>query len=331
MIGIIGAGSFGTALGAVLARNTKEPVYIFGQNVKQLEEINSNNTNEQYLPGIKLPANLKAKFELEDIVSSVNDILIVIPSAGFADFVKSLKPTLKQGQRVAWATKGLDAKNHLFLHEVMDNTFGSDFPYAVISGPSFAREVASEIPTAVAIASNSEDFSKELIDRFFSKNFRVYNNNDIVGVQLGGIVKNIFAVACGISDGLGLGANTRAAIITRGMAEMLRLGKALGAKQNTLMGLAGLGDIILTCTDDQSRNRRLGLALGKGNSVESAKNEIGQAVEALDNCSAVCRIGKERNLELPIAETVEAILEGKMSPKDGLLELVSRKPTSEFD
>ena len=274
MIGIIGAGSFGTALATILASNTKDPVYIYGENTEQLKEINEKHTNSHYIPGVPLPKNLEAKFSLEDIVSSVDDVLVVIPSKGFADFLTKLKPLLKPNQRLAWATKGLDAKSNRFLHEVVEDTLGKSINYAVLSGPSFAKEVAQGIPTAVAVASNSSDFSKDLIAKFFSKNFRVYNNNDIIGVQLGGIVKNIFAVACGVSDGLGLGANSRAAIITRGMAEMLRLGKALGASQTTLMGLAGLGDIILTCTDNQSRNRRLGLALGKGNSVESAKKEI---------------------------------------------------------
>lgn len=330
MMGIIGTGSFGTALACVLANNNPtNNIFIYGKDEQQLQAIKQHRVNNYYLPDVVLPQNLVAAFDLETLVAKVLDILIVVPSANFTEVMHSLKPLITKKHRIVWATKGLDAASQKFLHQIVEDVLGKSQQYAIISGPSFAREVALGLPTAVAVAANNDDFAKDVIKYFHSKNFRVYASNDIIGVQLGGIIKNIFAVACGIADGLGLGANARAAIITRGLAEMLRLGKVLGAKEKTLIGLAGCGDMVLTCTDDQSRNRRLGLAIGKGKSVEVAQKEIGQALESLSNCVAINNLARTYNIELPIAQEVEAILTNKTEARLALERLMARDPTTE--
>ena len=259
---------------------------------------------------------------------AADHILLVVPSHGFAEIIRQLKSKWSDNKSLIWATKGLDAKSGQFLHQVVEKELGN-IPYAVLSGPSFAHEVAKGLPTAVTIAAKDLAYAMNLAYTFSNNTFRVYVTQDVLGVQLGGVVKNVLAVAVGISDGLHLGANARAALITRGLAEMMRLGEALGAKRETLMGLAGCGDVILTCTDNQSRNRRFGLLLAEGMSEESALQKIGQVVEAVYNVEQLCQMANAEKIELPISEQVFRIVKQGLSPKEAVTTLFARTPKSE--
>jgi len=330
MIGVCGSGSWGTALAAALARNTTDKVLLWGREADILQEISAKHTNNKYLPGIVLPQNIGSCKDVKTLLECVKDILIVVPSKAFVDVLHVLKPHLQTHHRIIWATKGLEPHRGRFLHEVVEEELGSQQIYAILAGPSFAAEVAKQLPTAVTIATKDEKFGQDLLAYFHSETFRVYLSKDVVGVQVGGVIKNILAVAAGLSDGLGYGANARAALITRGLAEMMRFGTSLGAMPETLHGLAGVGDVILSCTDSQSRNRRFGLAIAKGKSITDAQAEIGQTVEAVHNAAEISRIAAERGVEMPIAELINKIFTNEVTPQQAVQNLISRKPSYEW-
>lgn len=330
MIGVCGSGSWGTALAAALASNTSDKVLLWGREADTLQEVSAKHTNNKYLPGIALPLNIASCKDIKTLLECVNDILIVVPSKAFVDILRLLKPHLRENHRIIWATKGLEPQRGRFLHEVVEEELGPQQIYAILAGPSFAAEVAKQLPTAVTIATKNEKFGLDLLQYFHSETFRVYLSNDVIGVQVGGVIKNILAVAAGLSDGLGYGANARAALITRGLVEMLRFGTALGAKPETLHGLAGVGDVILSCTDSQSRNRRFGLALAKGLNVTDAEAEIGQTVEAVHNAAEITRLAAEHNVEMPIAELVNKIFINEITPQQAVQNLITRKPAYEW-
>lgn len=329
MIGVCGSGSWGTALAAALARNTTDKVLLWGREADILQEISAKHLNNKYLPGIVLPSNIGSCKDIKTLLECVNDILVVVPSKAFVDVLRILKPHLQAHHRIIWATKGLEAQRGRFLHEVVEEELGAQQIYAILAGPSFASEVAKQLPTAVTIATKDEKFGLDLLKYFHSDTFRVYLSNDIIGVQVGGVIKNILAVASGLSDGLGYGANARAALITRGIVEMLRFGTALGARPETLHGLAGVGDVILSCTDSQSRNRRFGLALAKGLSIADAETEIG-TVEAMHNAAEITRLASEHGVEMPIAELVHKIFINEVTPQQAVQNLITRKPSYEW-
>lgn len=322
---VIGAGSWGTALASVLAKNNV-PVRLWDRDPELLEEITSLNQNKRYLPGIPLPSGILCFSELEEAVNGAEQLLIVLPSHAFRDMILKLKPLWK-GQGLLWATKGLDTSGE-FLSQVVEKELGCPL-YGVLSGPSFAKEVALGLPTLVTIASPNIEYATFLAEQFSTSFFRAYTTQDIIGVQLGGVVKNILAVAAGISDGLQYGANARAALITRGLAEMMRLGDALNVRKETLMGLAGCGDVILTCTDNQSRNRRFGLGLAEGLTEAQSLQRIGQVVEAVYNVEQLCRLARLQDVELPISEQVFRIMKHGVSPKEAVTTLFSRSLKSE--
>lgn len=330
MIGVCGSGSWGTALVAALARNTTDKVLLWGREADILQEISAKHTNNKYLPGIVLPHNIGSCKDIKTLLECVNDILIVVPSKAFVDVLRLLKPLLQTHHRIIWATKGLEPQRGRFLHEVVEDELGPKQIYAILAGPSFAAEVAKQLPTAITIATKDEKFAQDLLAYFHSETFRVYISNDIIGAQVGGVIKNILAVAAGLSDGLGFGANARAALITRGLAEMMRFGVALGSNPETLQGLAGVGDVILSCTDNQSRNRRFGISLAQGKSLIDAQAEIGQIVEAVHNTSEICRIADEKNVELPIAVQVNKIFMQEITPQQAVQNLITRKPSYEW-
>ena len=331
MIGVIGAGSWGTALSIVLASNSGlEFVPVWARNYPQLVSMQAVRKNHRYLPAITLPGKIVFMEHLPDLLAKVQDLFIVVPSHAFASIIQQIKPYINEDHRIAWATKGIDPITGKFFSELVQDELGQDRACAVLSGPSFANEVANGLPTAVTIASNNELFMQDMVHYFHVNNFRIYTSTDLIGVQLGGVVKNIFAVAAGIADGLGFGANARAALITRGLVEMQRLGKSLGVAPGTLIGLAGLGDMILTCTDDQSRNRRFGLALADGKTIDEAQQEIGQVVEAVHNTAKICEKALELGIDLPIANQIDLILQNKITPQQAVHNLITRKPVQEI-
>ena len=327
-IAILGAGSWGTALAILFARNG-ESTYLWGRDTSQLQQMIQQGCNTRYLPELVFPSNLHPSSELSSILARTRDVLLVVPSHAFASTLTDIKSYLTPKHRLIWATKGFESGTGKLLHEVVGYILGDSFLTAVISGPTFAKEVAMGLPTAVTVASNDPNFATEIADRLHNASFRAYTSDDIIGVELGGAVKNVLAVAAGIADGLGYGANSRAALITRGIAEMMRLGVTLGGKSKTFMGLTGLGDLVLTCTDNQSRNRRFGIALGQGVGVDQACQSIGQVVEGIKTTREVKQLAEKAFVEMPITDQVYAVLYENKSPKDAVHALLTREQKME--
>lgn len=328
-ITVLGAGSYGTALAICIARKGV-PLTLWGRSKKDIQAMQLSGENERYLPGIKLPEEITLEANLADAVANSDTILVVVPSYGFAEVLQQIKPHLRPTARIAWATKGLEPGTGRLLSDVAIEVLGAERPLAVLSGPTFAKEMAQGMPTAIAVASNQAGFVNQLSDVLHcDKSFRVYSNDDFTGMQLGGAVKNIIAIGAGMADGIGYGANTRTALITRGLAELTRLGLAVGGKPETFTGMAGLGDLILTCTDNQSRNRRFGMALGQGKTVEQAMEEIGQAVEGYRNTKEVFELAQRYEVEMPIVDQVFQVLYEKKDPQQAAQDLLARARTSE--
>jgi len=322
-IAVLGAGSWGTALAVQLARSG-QPVSLWGRNTPELREVGAERTNRRYLPGVALPDSVRIDPNLQNVVRTHRDLLVCVPSHAFRYTLATIRPDLAEGARVAWATKGFERGSGQLPHEVAADELGPGVPVAVLSGPTFATEVGAGLPTAMTVAASDPAFATELAARLSHHKFRVYTSSDIIGVEVGGAVKNVLAIAAGISDGLGFGANTRIALITRGLAEMTALGVALGARAVTFMGLSGMGDLVLTCTDDQSRNRRFGLAIARGESAADAARDIGQVVEGQFAATAVRAVAQRLKLEMPICEQVYLVLEKNLPPHDAAMALLAR-------
>ncbi len=329
-IGILGAGSWGTALGMHLARRGHR-VRLWDIDEAHVAAVQAAGCNERFLPGIPFPDSLDISADLEAVCENSEHLLIVTPSHAFVETLDRIRPWLSVDTGLAWATKGFEPGSARLLHEVAREALGDELPLALITGPSFAREVAQGLPTAVTVAASTPAFGAAWAGWLHGDNFRAYYTADLPGAELGGALKNVLAVACGIADGLELGGNTRAALITRGLAEMMRLGRALGASPLTLTGLAGVGDLVLTCTGDLSRNRRLGLALAEGKSLETAVAEIGQVVEAVRTAEEAMRLARRHHVEMPITEQVYGILFEGWSPRKGVQVLMERDLKSETD
>lgn len=327
---VLGAGSWGTALAIQFAR-TGRPTTLWGRDPAHLDELTRERRNRRYLPDAEFPASLSVEPDLGKALSSSRDVLIAVPSHALRGLLQDIAAQRRGADmRLAWATKGFELSTGLLPHQVAEQVLGAKIPSAVISGPTFAREVGAGLPTAMTIAADDQAFARELARNISGVNFRAYTSTDVVGVEIGGAIKNVMAIGAGISDGLGFGANTRIALITRGLVEMTRLGVALGAQRETFMGLAGLGDLVLTCTDNQSRNRRFGLALAAGESVSAAQKTIGQVVEGVLAARAVREVAQRANVEMPICEQLYRVVHEGVPPKEAVKELMSRalKPES---
>lgn len=324
-VAVLGAGSWGTALAVLLAGNGC-PVRLWGHEPEHVARLRADRENRELLPGVPFPAGLEPEADLAAALAFAPDLLVVVPSHAFAETLERMG-ALPPGARLAWATKGLEPRSAEPLHQVARARLGDAVPLAVVSGPTFAGEVVRRLPTAVTVASDDMGFARDLAARLHNETFRVYLSDDVVGVEVGGAVKNVMAIAAGIADGLGFGANTRAALITRGLAEISRLGMAAGGRAETFMGLAGLGDLVLTCTDDQSRNRRFGLALARGLDAEAAARAIGQVVEGVGTTHEVKRLAARLGVEMPITEQVHAVLFEGRSPEAAVRALLARADT----
>ncbi len=326
---VLGAGSYGTALAISLARKGYR-ILLWGHEAAHMAALQQARCNAQFLPGVPFPDTLELTSDLAVAASACRTLLVVVPSHVFGQVLSQARPHLQDGARVAWATKGLEPDSGRLLQEVAREALGPEVPLAVVSGPTFAAELAAGLPTAISVAATEMAFAEELSELMHcGKSFRVYTNADFVGLQLGGAVKNVIAIGAGLSDGLGFGANARTALITRGLVEMQRLGVSLGADPKTFMGMAGLGDLVLTCTDNQSRNRRFGLALGAGKSTEQAMTEIGQVVEGYRNTREVHLLAARQGVEMPICEQIYAILYQGKPPKEAALALLGRNKKDE--
>ncbi|MEJ2142255.1 MAG: NAD(P)-dependent glycerol-3-phosphate dehydrogenase [Gammaproteobacteria bacterium] len=326
---VLGAGSWGTALAMLLADNGY-PVHLWAHHEQHAEAMNQQRSNERFLPGIAFPANLQVSADLEKLIAQADTILVVVPSHAFRQTLVAIKPLLNKRHRIAWGTKGLEPDSQKLCHQQAVEVLGNDIALAVVSGPTFAKEVAMKQPGAVTVASSDNHFAREMALALHNDHFRAYTGEDIIGVEIGGAVKNVMAIAAGVADGLGFGANTRAALIARGLAEVSRLGVALGGQQETFIGLTGLGDLVLTCTDNQSRNRRFGIAMGKGENREQAITDIGQVVEGINTAKEVYGLAQQHHVDMPITEQVYKVLYENLSPQEAVLNLFNREPKPEI-
>jgi glycerol-3-phosphate dehydrogenase (NAD(P)+) len=325
---VLGAGSWGTALAIQFARSGR-PTVLWGREEDDPAELARARRNERYLPGAEFPPSLVVEPDLAKAIASGDDLLLAVSSSAFRIVLQQIKPLLGTRARIAWASKGFELSTGKLPHQVAREVLGPGVPIAVLSGPTFAREVGAGLPTAIAVASPDAEFALQLAQSVSAGNFFAYTQSDIVGVEIGGAVKNVIAIAAGGSDGMGYGSNSRIFLITRGLAEMVRLGVALGARQETLMGLAGLGDLVLTCTDDQSRNRRFGRALASGKPIDQAIAEIGQVVEGYHAAKAVHMVAKKLGVDMPICEYVYRVLYEGMSIPDIVQSMLQREVTPE--
>ena len=323
MFAVIGAGAWGTALAVHLAR-VGCPARIWDIDRAHLHKLADERENRRYLPGVPLPGSVKLAETLEDATAKAECVLVVTPSSALRETFRRLKPLLPAGARICCASKGLEVDTGLLAHQVAEQELGSDHPLAAVSGPTFATELAAGRPTAITVASRQRDQALWLARKLNAGTLRAYVSDDLVGVEVGGATKNVIAIAAGASDGLGYGANARAALLCRGLAEIVRLGVSLGADAGSFMGLAGLGDLALTCADNQSRNRRLGLAVAQGTPVAKALTELGQVAEGFYAAEAIHNLSHRLNLDLPISEQVYRVLHRGQDPGSVLEALLSR-------
>ena len=326
-IAVLGAGSWGTALAMLLRRNGAL-VRLWSHLPDQVSRLQKDEENKEFLPGIPFPEGLQVTGDLSAALQGVDEILVVVPSHAFRQVLGAVATLAKTSTPLSWATKGLDPGTGELLHLVAEETVGPR-SMAIISGPSFAMEVARGLPTAITVASPDPEHAERLVGYLHSETFRPYTSDDLIGLEVGGSAKNIMAIAAGIADGLGFGANTRAALITRGLAEIMRLGHTLGGRPETFMGLGGLGDLVLTCTDNQSRNRRMGLALARGLTVEQARLEIGQEVEGVMTTREIYHRARQLGVEMPITEQTYRVLYEHQDPRTAVQNLQERRHRSE--
>jgi glycerol-3-phosphate dehydrogenase (NAD(P)+) len=326
-IAVLGAGAWGTALAASLA--THHQVGLWARSSAQVAEMASTRVNSRYLPDVPLPDALSVGSDLEAALADASLALAVVPSGALRPLLRELA-RLAPGLPVVWACKGFEAGSRKLPHEVVAEELSPDTPCGVLSGPSFAREVALGLPTALTLAASDQEFARQTALALHSSRLRVYASNDVMGVELGGAVKNILAIAAGISDGMGFGHNARAALITRGLAEITRLGLALGGRQETFMGLTGMGDLILTCTGDLSRNRQVGLKLAGGKSLEAILRDLGHVAEGVNTAREVVELAREREVDMPISQAVYQVLYQGLAPRTAVEGLLNRVPSAEF-
>jgi len=326
-VAVLGAGSWGSALAILLGHNGHD-VRLWGHLPDEIETLARERENKAFLPGITLPEGVHPQADLARALEGVSEVLIAVPSHAFRSVAAAIGPLVRPSTGISWATKGFEPGTQRLLSEVARELL-PDNELAVVSGPTFAGEVARCLPTAVTVAASSQQHGLRVANLLHAPWFRAYTSDDLVGVQVGGASKNVLAIAAGIADGLGFGANTRAALITRGLTEIMRLGVSLGGNPETLMGLAGLGDLVLTCTDNQSRNRRMGLALAEGLSIEAAKHRIGQEVEGIHTAQEIHRLASRHQVEMPISEQVYRVLYEGQAPESAVRSLLERSQKSE--
>lgn len=324
-IAILGAGAWGTALALRLC--TRHEVRLWDRSVNNVAQLRATRDNVRYLPGFTFPYALQVTDDMAAAVDGADVVLVAVATAGFRVTLERLAKT--GDANIVWACKGLEPGSAKLPHQVAEEVFGQRIECAVLSGPTFAQEVARGLPAALTLASRREGFARELAASLHIPNLRIYTSDDVVGVEIGGAVKNVMAIAAGISDGMGFGNNARAALITRGLAEMARLSLALGGRFDTVMGLTGAGDLILTCTGDMSRNRQVGLQLAAGKSLPQIIAELGHAAEGVHTALELTRLIKSVDVEMPVTAAVCAVLHQNLSPKVAVETLLKRELKSE--
>jgi len=328
-IGILGGGSWGTALAMLLAQKEYE-VHIWVRNESQAEEIRVDRTNAKYLPGISIPKNIKVSTIVKDVVKDNEIVLLAVPTNSVREVLESIGDVVESGQIFVNVAKGIEMRSMKMISEIVAEYYPNN-GFAVLSGPSHAEEVSREIPTTVVSASKSKEVAELVQDIFSSPTFRVYTNPDVLGVELGGALKNIIALGAGISDGLKYGDNTKAALMNRGIAEISRLGEKMGANKATFAGLSGIGDLIVTCTSMHSRNRRAGILIGQGKSLEETLKEVKMVVEGITATEVAYEVAKELNIDMPITNAIYSVLHNGLNPNEVVIELMMRNKTHEME
>jgi glycerol-3-phosphate dehydrogenase (NAD(P)+) len=335
---LLGAGAWGTAMAAQAAHHLQlDDVCLWSRNASQLAQMQQSRENASYLPGITLPPSLKLESDFSKAIKrlSKNDLLVVAtPMSGLSETIALALKEAEHPLNIIWLCKGLEPQTSFLSHQVVErenklHSHGLSHSFGVLSGPSFAREVASGMPCALTVASTSNDLCAIVQMAFHHGNMRIYSSDDLIGVELGGAVKNVLAIAAGIGDGLHLGLNARAAVLTRGLAEMMRLVKAAGGRSETCMGLTGVGDLILTATGDLSRNRRVGLELAAGKPLPEILSSLGHVAEGVLCASAIGELAKRLKVEMPITEMMGEVLSGKLAAQDAVRKLMGRDPKIE--
>jgi glycerol-3-phosphate dehydrogenase (NAD(P)+) len=326
-LAILGAGAWGTGLALSLCKDHE--VCLWSRDAGHLAEIARTRVNERYLPGLPVPASISVEPSLGTALQGAQLVLVVVPTAGFRDTLREL--SLRDiAVPVVWACKGFEPQTAKLLHQVAEEELPGAIERGVLSGPSFAREVAQGLPCALTLAARDYEFARHTAVALNHNRMRVYSSKDIVGVELGGAIKNVMAIAAGIADGMGFGYNARAALITRGLAEMTRLGMHLGGKLETFMGLTGVGDLILTCTGDLSRNRTVGKQLAEGRPLDTILKDLGHAAEGVHTCAEVLKKAREVGVEMPITQEVYRVMFEGLSPRQAVEDLLSREPKAEY-
>jgi len=325
-IAVFGAGAWGTAL--ALAFHGPHSVVLWARNPARIEAMRRERENRRYLPGVALPDTLELTDDFAAAARGADLHLVVTPLAGLRDTVRRLQQ-IQPKTPLVWACKGLEAGSGRLPHEIVAEELGTDAPCGVLTGPSFAAEVARGLPTAITLASRDDAFIERWLPALHQPVLRIYANTDLIGAEIGGAIKNVMAIAAGVCDGLGLGLNARAALITRGLAEIARLAVALGGRPETVMGLAGMGDLILTCTGDLSRNRRVGLALAQGKTLDDILGELGQVAEGVSTAREVAALAARHRVDMPLSEAVDALLHRGLSAEQALDRLLARDPKHE--
>ncbi|MBM7835100.1 NAD(P)H-dependent glycerol-3-phosphate dehydrogenase [Clostridium sardiniense] len=325
-VAFIGGGSFGTALAVQLGQKGNE-ISIFDRDINVCNDINNNRRNDKYIKDLIIPENITAYNNLDEAIEGVDYLVLAIPSHVIRDVTRSLKGKITKDVVIISIAKGIEPTSNKRLSEVIEEELPN--PVVILSGPSHAEEVAIEIPTTLVATSNEMKYAEQVQELFMTPTLRIYTNEDIVGVEIGGAVKNIIALAAGIGDGVGYGDNSKAALMTRGMKEISRVGMALGGKAETFFGLTGMGDLIVTCTSMHSRNRRAGILIGKGASLDEALDEVGMIVEGVKACRAFHELNREIGVSMPITDALYSILfEGK-DPREAVQELMLREKKNE--
>ena len=322
-VAVLGAGAWGTAISCVLAKRME--VCLWARDAALARAMREARRNERYLPGIPLPSSVLVSDQLGAAVAGAQLVLAATPVAGLRELLRKIAPV----NGLVWLCKGFEEGSGALPHQIAAQTLGPGARFGALSGPSFAEEVGRGLPCALTLASSDAAFAREAAEGLHGGRMRVYYTTDLVGVEIGGAVKNVMAIAAGISDGLGLGLNARAALITRGLAEIARLGAALGAQPETVMGLAGVGDLILTATGDLSRNRRVGLELARGRPLAAILHDLGHIAEGVRSAKEVARLAAERGVDMPVSDAVNAVLAGQLAPAEAVERLLAREPKME--
>lgn len=326
---VLGGGSWGTSLSVLLAKNNKD-VYLWVRNNEQLNQMKTNKENKRYLPDIHIPENLKLINNYKEIIKESDIVVLAIPSQNIRELLNNIKDLLNNKTIIVNLSKGIERSSLKTISEVCFEIIPQN-PYVVLSGPSHAEEVAKDLPTTIVAASIKKEYSEHIQEVFNSKTLRVYTNDDVKGVEIGGALKNVIAIASGISDGLGYGDNTKAALMNRGIIEISRLANKIGANKITFLGLSGIGDLIVTCTSMHSRNRRAGILIGQGKTVDEAVKEVGMVVEGIYTTEAAYKLSKKYNVEMPIVEELYNIIYKGKKARESVDRLMSRDKKDELN